>query len=397
MAKNFKHYVNSIPDPWTAKAINDLLGPLLGTDIAATPIYIDQPFTTAITIAADGTTGLSVTSAFSGTNAISLAGTASTAGINISGNHTTGITIGAQTTAGIAITGNTATGLSITGTCSTAAVTIGASGTPAGDFVWYGTTASYAVTFDANGDTNGSVLIGADTKGLMFNLYGDVTGCGVFWDPSGDTNGALSIGATGGSKGVNVTMYGATNGCSLAWDQSADQLVITQTNAAVAGVERTLDVAQTHTGVGASAEAVRCVLTSNVALGTYANALYGKIDLSTSGEVTGLIGAICAEVAMPDTDAPSGGEYAAFEAEFNMAGASVNGRPMIVTEVNVWGGNETEFDANGLLFDIAGVTSGAASFFYANAVAFNNCDAFLKCRIGGTVYYIPLSDNQAGT
>jgi hypothetical protein len=396
MGNDTSAYINQVTDPITRRALSELLERVAGSSDAY-PLYIDEAFTTGITIAADGTTGIAITNAFSGVTAISLAGTGSTAGINISGNHTTAITIGDQTTAGIAITGATATGLSITGACSTAAVTIGASGTPAGDFVWYGTTAAYLVRFDANGDTNGSVLIGADTKGLMFNLYGDVTGCGVFWDPSGDTNGALAIGASGGSKGVNFTAYGATNGCSLAWDQSADQLVITQTNAETTGVERTLDISHTHTGIGASAEAFRSVVTSNVALGTYANAIFGKIDLSNSGEVTGLIGAICAEVTMPDTDAPSGGEYAAFEAEFNMAGASVGGRPVIVTEVNVWGGNETEFDANGLLFDVTGVTSGDGSFFRTNAVALNNCDAFLKCRVNGTVYYIPLSDNQAGT
>ena len=105
-------------------------------------------------------------------------------------------------------------------------LTIGASGAPAGDFVWYGTTAAYLVRFDADGDTNGSVLIGADTKGLMFNLYGDVTGCGVFWDPSTDTNGTLTIGGSGGSKGVDVLMYGDTNGAYLKWDQSADDLIL---------------------------------------------------------------------------------------------------------------------------------------------------------------------------
>ena len=104
---------------------------------------------------------------------------------------------------------------------------MGVSGTTAGDFIWYGTTALHKVLFDANGDTNGAVYIGADTKGLMFNLYGDITGCGVFWDPSTDTNGTLTIGATGGSKGNDLRAYGATNGCSMLWDQSEDQLVIT--------------------------------------------------------------------------------------------------------------------------------------------------------------------------
>jgi len=116
------------------------------------------------------------------------------------------------------------TGILITADCTTA-LQMGVSGTPAGDFVWYGTTALYAVTFDEDGDTNGSVEIGADTYGLMFNLYGDVTGCGVFWDPSTDTNGTLSVGAAGGSKGVDMWWYGDTASATMQWDQGTDDLI----------------------------------------------------------------------------------------------------------------------------------------------------------------------------
>lgn len=241
-------------------------GVILGAH--ATPLRLTGAFTTGITISADGTTGILLSSAalttaisitagsmtdaikisgatpvdgieissacsanalhISGASAdgIEISGACTAYGINISGDCQTAITIAAQTAAGIAITGATATGLSITGACSTAAITIGASGTPAGDLVWYGTTASYLVTFDADGDTNGSILVGADTKGLMFNLHGDVAGCGVFWDPSTDTNGTLTIGGTGGSKGVDVVMYGNTNGAYCKWDQSTDDLLI---------------------------------------------------------------------------------------------------------------------------------------------------------------------------
>lgn len=168
-------------------------------------------------------------------------------------------------------------------------------------------------------------------------------------------------------------------------------LNLSHTSIATSGVITAHNFAQTHTAVGASAEALVCELTSNVALGTYANAIVGRVDLGTSGEVTGLIGAICAEINMPSTDAPAGGEYAAFEAEFNMAGSSVNGSPIIVTEINVWGTGAAQFDTNGLLFDITGVTSGSGKFYYDNTS--NAADAFVKCRINGAVYYIPLSDS----
>jgi len=115
-------------------------------------------------------------------------------------------------------------GIHIDADCGTA-IQIGATGAPAGDVIWYGTTAGHLVWFDEDGDTNGAVYIGADTKGLMFNLYGDVTGCGVFWDPTTDTNGTLSVGATGGSKGVDMWWYGDTASATMQWDQGTDDLL----------------------------------------------------------------------------------------------------------------------------------------------------------------------------
>lgn len=212
------------------------------TFTGATKINLDGPtdVTGILTIDTGGSPadGIKI-NATTPTDGLEIASACGTHAINISG---------AQSGAGITIANTCGThGLHITGACTTSAVTIGASGTPAGDFVWYGTTALYAVTFDANGDTNGSVLVGADTKGIMFNLYGDVTGCGVFWDPSTDTNGTLSIGATGGSKGNDLIAYGNTNGNYLHWDQSGDDLLLvgTATQLSIAG---TTDSSSVSTG-----------------------------------------------------------------------------------------------------------------------------------------------------
>jgi hypothetical protein len=193
---------------------------ILQSGTSTTAYSITGAFTTGINIAADGTTGISITSAFSGVNAISLAGTGSTAGINISGDHTTAITIGAQTTGAIAITGATATGISITGACSTAALQMGVSGTTAGDFIWYGTTALYKVLFDADGDTNGAVFFGADTKGIQTTWYGDTTAYKVVWDPTADTNGSWRFGSDG--KGVEVVLYGVVASYNVTWDPNGD-------------------------------------------------------------------------------------------------------------------------------------------------------------------------------
>ena len=307
-----------------------------------------------------------------------------------------GATYGAGTSA-ILITGaQSAYGIAITGACTTAALQIGASGVPAGDFIWYGTTALYKVLFDANGDTNGALYIGADTKGLMFNLYGDVTGCGVFWDPSGDTNGALSIGATGGSKGVDVTMYGATNGCSLKWDQSADQLLLTQTNAATTGVEQSLVLSQTNTGVGASAEALAATFNANVICGTYINAMFAKIDLKTAGGVTGLAGVICGELTMPaGAIAGSVGTYSVFEAEINCPTSYAGDVPIHVFQINSWGDEKARFDTYGYLFDLTGVSSGAGNIWYDNQKAAPAVEEFVRVKTPAGVRYLGLYNANA--
>jgi len=391
-----QQWINQVPCAITQRVLKGLMANGVTTSL---PISLTSAFTTGISIAADGTTAIAVTSAFTGVTGISLAGTASSAGINISGNNTTAITIGAQTTAGIAITGATATGIKITGACTTAALQMGVSGTTAGDFIWYGTTALYKVLFDADGDTNGAVYIGADTKGLMFKLYGDTTGCGVFWDPSTDTNGTLSIGATGGSKGVDLTAYGATNGCSLAWDQSADKLVVTRTSATTTATNiMTAEVLQTLTGASSvnTAEAFRSVLTSNVQVGNWANAILGKVDFSSAGYVTGLAGAICAEIDLADATIGAG-SYCAFEAELNIptsgAGYGVS-VPVAFLTGNAWGAGVAAWRTGGYIFNFTGVgTATSGKIFQANTAA--AATHALRILIDGVAYYIMLTDTGA--
>ena len=94
-------------------------GITLGTGINIDRTGTTGICTTAISIDTDGTTGIEITAGFTGVTAISLAGTGSTAGISISGDHTTGIVIGTQTTAGITIA-STGIGIEMNGTYNNA-------------------------------------------------------------------------------------------------------------------------------------------------------------------------------------------------------------------------------------------------------------------------------------
>jgi hypothetical protein len=204
--------------------------------------------------------------------------------------------------------------------------------------------------------------------------------------------GTFTVGVN--DTGYDVKLFGATAGAYMLWDESEDQLALVQTNASTSGVERTFSLSQTHTGIGASAEALSVVLTSNTAFGTYANAIFGKIDLSTTGLISGVAGVICGELDMPGgTVAGSAGTYAVYEAEINMPTSYSSDVPVLVMSVNTWGAEKAKFDDYGFLFDINGVTSGANDFFYDNTVGV--VDGFLKCRINGATYYILLADDQS--
>jgi len=328
MGNDTSAYINKVFDPNARKALSELLERVAGSTDAY-PLYVDEAFTTALTIAADGTTGIAITSAFSGSNAISLAGTGSAAGVNISGNHTVGVTIGAQTTAGVAITGATATGVSITGSCSTAAIQVGVSGTAAGD----------------------------------------------------------------------ILAYGATAGCSMRWDASDDKVVFTRTSATATATNlMTAEVLQTLTGASAvnTAEAFRSVLTSNVQVGNWANAILGKIDFSSAGFVTGLAGAVCGELDMAGVTLGNG-SYCCFEAELN-APASCAGWgtsvPVAFMTGNAWGAGVAEFRDDGFIFNFTGVGAATSGkIFQANtATAASHA---LRILIDGVAYYIMLTETGA--
>ena len=69
-------------------------------------------------------------------------------------------------------------------------LTMGASGTPAGDFILWPTTALYKVWLDVDGDTNGAWFFGADDYGIDVSCYGQASGVSAIWDAS---DGALEF------------------------------------------------------------------------------------------------------------------------------------------------------------------------------------------------------------
>lgn len=190
-------------------------------------------------------------------------------------------------------------------------------------------------------------------------------------------------------KSGNPTKMFGTSKVPLTVIASHPILPIQTTTSVTSGVVRSLLVNQVHTGIGAIAEGFVSIVKTNVALGSWANAIFGKLDFQTIGKVTGLGGVICAELTMAG-GVVSQGTYATFQAEINLPTSYSSSVPISVMRVATWGTQKTDFDDHGYLLDIQGVTVGNNDFF---TTATNTCiDHALKIRIGSTAYYIGLYD-----
>jgi Tfp pilus assembly protein PilW len=186
-----------------------------------------------------------------------------------------------------------------------------------------------------------------------------------------------------GTSSVKLALAGATTRAFSAYTTSSVATAVTLSSATIA---------QTQTIASAvnSIEALQVSVTSAVQLGNWANAISAKIDLSTAGYATGLLGVICAELDMPGGAVPGGnGTYTCFEAEINLPTSySGGGVPVSAMVINVWGAQVAQFDTSGYIFDISGVTKAAHKVFQDST---RSASQALRIRVNGTPYFMLLS------
>jgi hypothetical protein len=116
----------------------------------------------------------------------------------------------------------------------------------------------------------------------------------------------------------------------------------------------------TLTGVGGVGWASKSDLEANVALGAYANGLYGYLAFGASGRVTGLASGTVGEVVL--SAGCTQGTYAAFEAEIGMPSGAATGTNTSFFYLSTYGADKATFDTSGTLFNLAGVTKGTGKF-----------------------------------
>jgi hypothetical protein len=135
-------------------------------------------------------------------------------------------------------------------------------------------------------------------------------------------------------------------------------------------------------------------MTTNVALGGWSNALKADVTYGASGRTTGLGSAFVAELTL--SAGTSSGTYAPLEVELNLPASASTGTATSFVHLSTQGANVAAMDTNGFLFNVQGLTAGSGKLLQTGGT-FANPAATLKCRVGGTTYYLPLYDGQITT
>ena len=149
----------------------------------------------------------------------------------------------------------------------------------------------------------------------------------------------------------------------------------------------------TLTGIGGVGGRARFQLDTNVALGGWSNALKAITVYGAAGRTTDLGSAFVAEMTM--SAGTTVGTYAPLEIELNMGASGKTGTATSLIYASVNDAAATVFDDNGFLFNIAGLTDGAAHVLYASTKTGIAKTHTLRIKVGATTLYIPCHTDPA--
>lgn len=151
------------------------------------------------------------------------------------------------------------------------------------------------------------------------------------------------------------------------------------------------------TGAGQVGGRVRVNMETNVTLGGWANAFKALVDWKTTGKVTGLGSAICAEMVMQAGATGSGGQYAVQELELVCPTSWSGAVPVSFIHAQVSGATKGNFDDNGFLMNLVGVTSGSAHLWYdkGSAVTTGDASEWIRVKTPGGTRYLMLYDSPS--
>jgi hypothetical protein len=143
----------------------------------------------------------------------------------------------------------------------------------------------------------------------------------------------------------------------------------------------------TMTGVGGTGGRTLFEMDTNVALGSFSNALKAQVTYGATGRTTGLGSAFVAELSL--SAGTSSGSYAPVEIELNCASGASTGTNTSLIYASVNGTGATTVDTNGYLLNLAGVTVAGAKLAATGTITnVNEITHGLRVKIAGSDYYL---------
>ena len=147
------------------------------------------------------------------------------------------------------------------------------------------------------------------------------------------------------------------------------------------------------TGAGQVGGRVKINMSTNYALGGWANALKAQVECNTNGRATGLLSAFCGEIVLPASDVSGlGGTYAALEAEINCAASCTPSHRTSFIYFGTGGDSSaiTAYQDAGCFFELVGIgtPSSATNVFHSTGAV--SATHGLRCRIDNVDYDILL-------
>lgn len=136
---------------------------------------------------------------------------------------------------------------------------------------------------------------------------------------------------------------------------------------------------------------------TNVALTTNFMALKAYAEFGSSGAISGLAAGFCAEMKTPNASL-GGGNFYPLELEYVAGGTSTasatNAGRVGWMYMNNTGDADGDFDDNGVLFDIEGLTAGNTHLWSTGATA-STGDNTIKIKVNGTIKYLLVADDAS--
>ena len=253
--------------------------------------------------------------------------------------------------------------------------------------------ASYTFLLPPNDGNSGQVLTtnGSGVTTWTTNGVGTVTSVGG----TGTVNG-LSLSGTVTSTG-SLTLGGTldlsappaigsgTAAAGAFTTLTAASVGVTNTSSSTSLYEPVV-VASTLTGAGVTGGRSKFDTTINSAAGSFTNALKANVSYGVSGNTSGLGSAFVAELTL--SAGTSAGTYAPLELELNVPSGASTGTMTNFIYASMQGDDVATMDTNGRFLNVQGVTP-AAGKMWVTGTTLGTAAGGLRCRIGGTDYWLP--------